>query len=58
MWNNRPINRKSRDPVVPAFIYSIIVSCIVLTNWTSYFYFLFVIESLQEKTGKKIDPII
>lgn len=44
MWNNRPINRKSRDPVVPAFFYTIIVSCIVLTNWTSYFYFLFVIE--------------
>lgn len=36
MWNNRPINRKSRDPVVPAFFYIIIVSYIVLTDWTGY----------------------
>lgn len=57
MWNNRPIIEKAgtKDP---CFFYSIIISCIVLTDWTSYFYFLFVIESLQEKTGKKIDPTI
>lgn len=43
MLHNRPINRKSRDPVVSAFIYYIIIQYIVWTDWTAY---------------KKIDPTI